>query len=128
MVRSLIEGATYAMRDSLERIRSLGVPIHEIRVSGGGAKSPLWRQLQADVYGQNVAVINAEEGPAYGASLLAAVGAGFFQSVPEACSRFIRVVSRTKTSARAKAEYDRRYPMFGRLYQSLKADFPDLGR
>jgi len=75
MVRSVLEGVSYAMRESLPIIEQLGVPVRQIRASGGGSKSPLWRQIQADVFGQKVATINAEEGPAYGVALLAAVGA-----------------------------------------------------
>ena len=76
MARSVMEGVTYAMRDSLAIIEDLGVPVRECRVSGGGSKSKLWRQLQADVFGKKAVTINAEEGPAYGVALLAAVGDG----------------------------------------------------
>src|SRR5690606_37271460 len=96
LVRSVLEGATFAMKDSLELIKGLGVPIRQIRVSGGGARSEFWRQLQADIYGQDVVTINAEEGPAYGVALLAAVGTGYFTNVEEACSATISVVSKTK--------------------------------
>jgi xylulokinase len=123
LVRSLIEGVTYAMRDSLELIKGLGVPISQIRVSGGGARSKFWRQIQADVYGQPVVTINAVEGPAYGVALLAAVGAGCFQSVTEACAHAIKVVGRTSTNPKTKSIYDRAYPQFGNLYRSLKHDF-----
>ncbi len=95
MVRAIMEGVAYAMRDSLEIIRELGVPVKQIRASGGGSKSPLWRQIQADVFGQKVVTINAEEGPAYGVALLAAVGGGAFKNVEEACSATIRVVKET---------------------------------
>ncbi len=85
LVRSVMEGITYGMRDSVEIMRGMGVEIGEIRLSGGGAKSEFWRQMQADVYGQGACTINAEEGPAYGAALLAVVGAGVWGSVEEAC-------------------------------------------
>jgi xylulokinase len=81
LIRSVLEGATYAMRDSLEIIKSMRVPIRQIRLSGGGARSSFWRQLQADVYGQRVVTINAEEGPAYGVALLAMVGTGAYKSI-----------------------------------------------
>ena len=88
------------MRDSLEIIRELGVPVKQIRASGGGSKSPLWRQIQADVFGQKVVTINAEEGPAYGVALLAAVGAGAYKTIEEACAATIRVVKETPVNRR----------------------------
>ena len=91
-----MEGASYAMRDSLELIREMGVTIEQVRVSGGGARSALWRQIQADIYGVDVHTVNATEGPAFGVALLAMVGAGVFASVPEACDATIRLVERTR--------------------------------
>lgn len=126
LIRSLLEGVTYAMRDSLALIENLGVPVNEIRVSGGGARSAFWRQLQADVYDQPVRVINAEEGPAYGAALLAAVGTGHYSSVPEACDATIRVTGTTRAKPANVEAYRRRYPMFGQLYRALKDSFPSL--
>ena len=79
LVRSVMEGATYAMRDCLEIINGMNIPVKEIRLSGGGARSAFWRQMQADIYGQQVCTINAEEGPAYGVALLAAAGTGRLQ-------------------------------------------------
>ncbi|HZN34565.1 MAG TPA: xylulokinase, partial [Pirellulaceae bacterium] len=123
LARSVMEGVTYALKDSLTIIREQGVPVNEIRASGGGSKSPLWRQIQADVFGQDVVTINAEQGPAYGVALLAAVGAGAYKNVEEACAATIRVVSRTVTSQSAAKVYDRGFPVYQRLYQSLKEDF-----
>jgi xylulokinase len=123
LVRSVMEGATYAMRDSLEIIEQMGVPVRQIRLSGGGARSTFWRQLQADVYGRKVSTINAEEGPAYGVALLAAAGTGAYKDVVEACTATIRVVTETKPDAKAKRTYDRLYPMYGKLYRSLKSDY-----
>jgi xylulokinase len=85
LARAIMEGVAYAMRDSLAIIQQLQVPVKQIRVSGGGSRSPLWRQIQADMFGQKVVTINAEQGPAYGVALLAAVGAGAFKNVEEAC-------------------------------------------
>ena len=90
-------------------------------------KSPLWRQIQADVFGQNVVTINAEEGPAYGVALLAAVGAGAFKNVEEACAATIRVVSRTPCDKKAAKVYDRGFPIYQQLYRSLKEDFRAIG-
>jgi xylulokinase len=123
LARSVMEGVSYSLRDSLAIIRDLGVPVNEIRASGGGSKSPLWRQLQADVFGQDVVTINAEQGPAYGVALLAAVGSGAYKSIEEACAATIRVVSRTKCNKQAAQIYSRAFPVYQRLYGSLKDDF-----
>ncbi len=126
MVRSVVEGATFAMRDCLEIIKEMNISIEEIRLSGGGAKSGFWKQLQADIYGQGVCTINAEEGPAYGVALLAAAGTGAYKDVVEACNATISVVTSTLTDATAKATYDRGYPIYRQLYRSLKNDYKDI--
>ena len=113
LARSVIEGATFAMRDCLEIIKHMKIPVREIRLSGGGARSELWRQIQADVYGQKVVTINAEEGPAYGVALLAAAGTGAYKNVVEACSATIRVVGSTAVNKRDRKTYDRAYPVYG---------------
>lgn len=128
LVRSVMEGATYAMRDCLEIINELKIPIREIRLSGGGARSEFWRQMQADLYGRRVVTINAEEGPAYGVALLAAAGTGHYKSVVEACSATIQVTTQTDPNAEAKRVYARAYPMYSRLYRSLKTDFADIAK
>ena len=126
LIRSIMEGATYALRDSLEIIKGMNIPIREIRLSGGGARSSFWRQMQADIFGRKVVTINAEEGPAYGAALLAAAGTGAYRNVVEACSATIRVVSSTATNRSAKRIYNKAYPIYGRLYQSLREDFRSI--
>ena len=119
----MLEGVTYAMRDSLEIIRELNVPIGEIRLSGGGAKSPFWRQLQADIYHEPCAVTNAAEGPAYGAALLAMAGTGEYASVEAACDATIEVADRVAPREKVAATYDALYPAYGRLYEALKPHF-----
>jgi xylulokinase len=99
------------------------VPVRQIRASGGGSKSQLWRQIQADVFGQKVVTLNAEEGPAYGVALLAAVGAGAFKNVEEACGATIRVVKQTTPNKQASKRYDAAFPIYQDLYRSLKDDF-----
>jgi xylulokinase len=126
LARSVMEGATYAMRDSLEIARSMNIPVQEIRLSGGGARSEFWRQMQADIYGQQVVTINASEGPAYGVALLAAAGTGAYRSVEEACRATISVVTRTKPKAAANRTYNGAFPVYQRLYQSLKSDFATI--
>jgi xylulokinase len=123
LIRAVLEGATYAMRDSLELIREMGVQLAEIRLSGGGARNPLWKQIQADIYGQDVVTINAGEGPAYGVALLAQVGTGGFASVPEACDATIRVVETTKAEAKTVAFHHWAYPIYRQLYTDLRGTF-----
>jgi xylulokinase len=126
LIRSILEGATFAMRDSLELIREMGASITQVRLSGGGGRNPLWRQIQADIYGQDVHTINATEGPAFGVALLAQVGTGGFSSVPEACDATIKVVETTSVDPKAKVYYDRAYAIYRQLYQDLRETFRDI--
>ncbi|MDR0705424.1 MAG: xylulokinase [Planctomycetaceae bacterium] len=126
LVRSIMEGVTYSMRDSFEIFQGLEIPVKQIRASGGGSKSPFWRQIQADVFGQRVVTINSEEGPAFGVALLAAVGAGAFKNIQEACKAVIKVVKEAKPNAKAKKIYDNTMPVYQNLYCSLKNDFKKL--
>lgn len=128
MVRAIMEGVAYAMRDSLAIIQEMGVPVKEIRASGGGSKSPLWRQIQADVFGQKVVTINAEQGPAFGVALLAAVGAGAYKNVEEACRATIKVVAETPLNKPAAKTYDQGFPIYQQLYRSLKNDFKAIAK
>ncbi len=123
LIRSILEGVTYSMRESLAIFEGLDVPIRQIRASGGGARSALWRQIQADAFGRKVVTINSEEGAAYGVALLAAVGAGEYKNIAEACGATIRVVSETAPNRVAKKVYDAAFPVYQQLYRSLKADF-----
>lgn len=128
LTRSIMEGVTYSMRDSLAIIRELGVPVKQIRASGGGSRSPFWRQIQADVFGQKVSTINSEEGPGYGVALLAAVGCGEFKNIQEACAATITVVRETPTDKAAAKFYDRGFPLYQQLYRSLKNDFQAIAK
>lgn len=123
LVRAVMEGVTYSLRESLEIFRGLEVPIREIRASGGGARSPLWRQMQANVFGQRVSTLNAEEGPAFGVALLAAVGAGAYKNVVEACRATIRVVGETPVEKAVAQRYDRGFAVYRSLYPALRESF-----
>jgi len=128
LIRSVMEGATYAMRDCLEIIDGMKIPIKEIRLSGGGARSHFWRQMQADIYGHKVVTINAEEGPAYGVALLAAAGTGAYKDVVEACDAAIKVTSGAAPQRKTKQQYDKAYPLYGKLYRSLKEDYTAIAK
>lgn len=123
LVRSVMEGVAYALRDSFEIFHEIGVGISQVRASGGGARSPLWRQIQADATGHPHATINVDEGPALGVALLAGVGTGIYSDVAHACRQTIRVADSTRPNPDAKAAYDRFYAVYRSLYPSLKAAY-----
>ena len=127
MVRAVLEGATFALRDSFALFEKLKVPVKQIRATGGGAKNPFWRQMQADMFGNPVTAMAADEGPAYGVALLAAVGAGHYKNITEACAATVETAEGSKPDARSRKVYDRAFPEFQSLYRSLKNEFPKLG-
>lgn len=126
MVRSVMEGITFAMRDSIEIMRELGLSVSQVRTTGGGARSAIWRQIQADIYGAEVVTINAEEGPAFGAAILAGVGSGVFSSVEAAADEIVRIISRTEPDDKAGSKYEQYYQVFRSLYPALKPSFDQL--
>lgn len=128
MTRSIIEGVSFGLRDSLEIIRNLEIPINEVRVTGGGARSKLWRQILADIFGTKVNMINATEGPAYGAAILAAVGTGEFASVEEACDELIKVTESVEPVEENKKKYDEVHQIYRCLYATLKDVFKKLSQ
>ena len=119
-VRAIMEGVAFSLRDSIDIFRSLGAPINEIRLGGGGASSPLWRQIQADVYGQPVSTLVADEGAAFGAALLAGLGARAWPSVDEAISKTIRVSEIVEPNLDDAAVLEKNYQRFRSLYPALK--------
>jgi xylulokinase len=126
MARAVLEGVAYSLRESLAIIGELGVPVKEIRLSGGGAKSTLWKQILADVFSKSVCTINAEQGPAYGVALLAAVGDGAYKNIEEACKATISVVDKLAPSKGSQKAYNRAFPVYQQLYRSLKDRFVDI--
>jgi xylulokinase len=123
LVRAIMEGVTYSLRDCLAVIEEQGVAVKQVRASGGGARSSFWRQMQADVMGKTVVSMAADEGPGYGVALLAAVGAGEFKDVVEACEATVKTTGQTKPAVAARKAYDKAFPVYQRLYRSLKDDF-----
>jgi xylulokinase len=126
LVRSIMEGVTYSLRDCLAIIEEQGVSVKQIRASGGGARSTFWRQMQADVLNKTVVSMAADEGPAYGVALLAAVGAGEFNDVGEACDATIKTKGQTKPVATARRYHDKAFPLYQQLYRSLRDDFKKI--
>ena len=128
MTRAVLEGVAFGLRDSFELMKGAGLgDIEQVRISGGGAKSPLWRQILADVFQADIVTVNTAEGAAYGAALLAAVGGGQFDSVEAACEQVIQVVDSTKPGENT-AVYDKIYPVYRALYPDLKARFAELSQ
>lgn len=123
MARAVLEGVAFGMRDSLEIIRTMGVPIEQVRASGGGARSAVWRQIQADVNKAPLVVINVDEGPAYGAALLATVATGLYGSVEEACDATIRVVDSCSPDAGRSKQYDAWFAEYQAAYRALAPGF-----
>ena len=126
LIRSLLEGVTFGMRDALEIMRQMGIPITQVRASGGGARSEFWRQLQADIYKLPIVTTNATEGPAYGVALLAGVGTGVWSSVEEACKTSIKHTEKVTPNKKLAALYDRYYAVFDKLYFDLKDRFAEV--
>ncbi len=123
LIRSLLEGVTFGMGDALAIMDRMGIAIRTVRLSGGGARSAFWRQLQADVYGRKVATINSDEGPAYGVAILAGVGTGVWKSVPEACAAVIRETQTLTPNKKLADLYSRHHAQYQRLYHALKDEF-----
>ena len=126
IVRSVLEGVTYGMRDAIEIMQEMGVAIKQVRASGGGAKSEFWRQMQADIYKQDVVLTNSSEGPAYGVALLAGVGTGVFKNVEQACKASISQTLKVKPVKKTAALYDRHYNVYRKLYGDLKERFGEM--
>jgi len=121
ILRAILEGVAFSLKDSFSIFEEMRVPVNEIRLGGGGARSPLWRQIQADVYAHEVEIVEAEEGAAYGAAILASVGAGHFASVDEACDAVIRVATRVAANPDSSSLLQKNYARFRRLYPALHA-------
>lgn len=123
LTRSVLEGVAFGLRDSFELMKNIGLAeVHQVRVTGGGAKSPLWRQILADVLEAELVTVSSEEGAAYGAALLAATGAGAFPDIATACERVIRLTGRTEPGP-ASPRYQELYQVYRDLYPSLKPTF-----
>ena len=123
MTQAVLEGVAFGLRDSLEVARSLGIKIERTKICGGGAKSPLWKKIIANVMNLKVDVIESEEGPGYGGAILAAVGCGEYKSVQEAADQLVRVVDTVEPDAELVAKYEEKYQQFREIYPALKEVF-----
>ena len=126
MTQAVLEGVCFGIRDSFEVARSQGIKIESTKICGGGAKSPLWKKMMANVLGIPVEVIESEEGPGYGGAILAAVGCGEYASVEEAADKLVKVIDVVKPDAELTAKYEERYQTFKQIYPALKEVFPKM--
>jgi xylulokinase len=124
VVRAILEGVAFSLRDTFTIFQEMDVPVKNIRLGGGGARSRLWRQIQADVYKHEVEIVEAEEGAAYGAAILAGVGAKIWPSVDAACDSVVRVSDRVPPDEASKGVMDTSYAAFRRVYPAVKSIFP----
>ncbi|GBC92446.1 Xylulose kinase [bacterium HR15] len=124
--RAVLEGVVFGLRDSFEILQAMGIEIREVRMTGGGARSALWRQILSDVTGYPLYTLQAEEGPAFGVALLAGVGTGVWSSVPEACEAVVRLAERTEPNPRYRETYERVYTWYRQLYPALRPLFEQL--
>jgi xylulokinase len=129
LTRSVLEGVSFGLRDSFELMKGAGLEnISQVRVTGGGARSPLWRQILADVLQAEAVTVNTTEGAAYGAALLAATGAGAFRSVESACDASVKVTGSTSPNPAQVELYQRSYEAYRGLYPALKSTFAKIGQ
>ena len=126
MLRAVMEGVGYSLVDCMNIIRDMGLSVSEVRASGGGGKSPLWRQMQADMFRSDISTTNSSEGPALGVALLAAVGAGIYKSVPEACDATIATVSTHAPIPENAKVYEKYYKVYQALYPAVKELYKEL--
>jgi xylulokinase len=119
LIRALLEGISYSQKDCLDIVEQLSGPVDSVRVSGGGARSAFWRQMLADVFGKRVAVLETQEGSAYGAALLALVGTGTYASVPQVCGAAILEIDSVAPQPREVSVYARGHRIYQSLYPAL---------
>ena len=123
IVRAILEGVAFSLKDTFTIFEEMKVPVKSIRLGGGGARSPLWRQIQADVYDHEVEMVEAEEGAAYGAAILAGVGAKIWPSVDAACDSVVRVVHRIQPNPANAEAMQKNYAAYRRIYPAVKSIF-----
>jgi xylulokinase len=121
IVRAVMEGVAFSLRDTFTIFSELGVPVERVVLGGGGARSALWRQIQADVYGRPLQIVAVDEGAAYGAALLAAVGAGVWTGVDEACEAVVRPADTVRPQPDASVVMNDRYDEYRRVYPALRS-------
>jgi xylulokinase len=123
VVRAILEGVAFSLHDTFSIFKEMEVPVKKVRLGGGGARSPLWRQIQANVYGQPVETVAAEEGAAYGAAILAGVGVKVWPSVDAACNEVVRVAQTLNPDSEGSLVMEKSYARYRRIYPAMKTIF-----
>jgi xylulokinase len=126
MLRAVMESVSYSLRDCVEVFREMGVNVSDMMACGGGGSSPLWRSMLADLFNSNVKTAASKEGPALGVGILAAVGAGLYSSVPEACGAIVKTDKIQAPVEGNVGEYEKYYQLYREIYPALKAQFAKL--
>jgi xylulokinase len=121
VIRAILEGVAFSLRDTFTLFDEMKVEVNGVRLGGGGARSAPWRQIQADVYGREVEIVEAEEGAAYGAAILAGVGAGIWKSVDEACAATIRVATTVKAKPEVVSVMNTSYAAYRKVYPATRS-------
>ncbi len=124
MTQAVLEGVVFGLRDSFEVAKKLGIQIERTKICGGGAKSPLWRQMVADILNVKVDIPKSEEGPSMGGAMLAAVACGEYASVEEAAEKIVEIVDTVEPIPENAARYEKQYQKFRRIYPTVKELFP----
>ena len=128
MTQAVLEGVAFALRDSFEVAKSLGINIERTKVCGGGAKSPLWKKIIANVLGIKVDVLENEEGPSMGGAMMAAVACGEFASIEDAAEKIVKVVETIEPDAELSDKYEKKYSQFKEIYPACKALFKSFAQ
>jgi xylulokinase len=128
LIRAILEGVAFSLRDSLEIFQELNIPVSQIRASGGGSRNALWRQIQADIYGKDLVTLRESEGSAYGAALLAGVGGGIYRSVEEAAKEAIQIRESVLPDRKNMQRYDQLYQVYRKLYPAVRELAHQLAR
>ncbi len=128
LIRAVMEGVTYSLRDCVDILREMGLTISEMRACGGGGSSPFWRQMLADVFGCEMRATISKEGPALGVAILAGVGAGIYKSVEQACKEIVKTNPPEKPVKKNSRQYEKYYRIYTQLYPSLKENFKQIAR
>ena len=126
MIRAVMEGVSYSLRDCVEVMREMKISVTDMMACGGGGSSPLWRQMLADLYACPVKTTQNKEGPALGVALLAAVGAGIYSTVPEACKAVILPDKIQNPVEENTSEYEKIYAVYKKLYPAMKSCFDEI--
>jgi xylulokinase len=126
MLRAVMEGVTYSLRDCVEVFREMNVNVSDMMACGGGGSSALWREILSDVYNCSVKTVKSKEGPALGAAILASVGSGIYSSVTEACGEIVRTDKIQVPVEKRVSEYEKYYQLYRKIYPQLKSSFAEL--